>query len=206
MKKLIVFAVSLMMTLPGWAQLPSAEPDAAEPDSEKNPMSAVYKLYENSKGVSAIYISEEMFGMMSTFFAHAEETGVADMLVGDIGNANVEISNFFRFIDKLRGMFIMQTDEPKDAYSINWSVEQIINSKKNEYRELMQVSDGGDRIVFYYVTPDGKYVDEFLMLQTEVDDTLQPSVRSCAVIQFIAEGLTIQDIAALAAEMTKDSE
>lgn len=100
----------------------------------------------------------------------------------------------------------MQTDEPKDAYSINWSVEQIINSKKNEYRELMQVSDGGDRIVFYYVTPDGKYVDEFLMLQTEVDDTLQPSVRSCAVIQFIAEGLTIQDIAALAAEMTKDSE
>ncbi len=206
MKKLIVFAVSLMMTLPGWAQLPSAEPDAAEPDSEKNPMSAVYKLYENSKGVSAIYISEEMFGLMSTFFAHAEETGVADMLVGDIGNANVEISNFFRFIDKLRGMFIMQTDEPKDAYSINWSVEQIINSKKNEYRELMQVSDGGDRIVFYYVTPDGKYVDEFLMLQTEVDDTLQPSVRSCAVIQFIAEGLTIQDIAALAAEMTKDSE
>lgn len=206
MKKLIVFAVSLMMTLPGLAQLPSAEPDAAEPDSEKNPMSAVYKLYENSKGVSAIYISEEMFGLMSTFFAHAEETGVADMLVGDIGNANVEISNFFRFIDKLRGMFIMQTDEPKDAYSINWSVEQIINSKKNEYRELMQVSDGGDRIVFYYVTPDGKYVDEFLMLQTEVDDTLQPSVRSCAVIQFIAEGLTIQDIAALAAEMTKDSE
>ena len=206
MKKLIVFAVSLMMTLPGWAQLPSAEPDAAEPDSEKNPMSAVYKLYENSKGVSAIYISEEMFGLMSTFFAHAEETGVADMLVGDIGNANVEISNFFRFIDKLRGMFIMQTDEPKDAYSINWSVEQIINSKKNEYRELMQVSDGGDRIVFYYVTPDGKYVDEFLMLQTEVDDTLQPSVRSCAVIQFIAEGLTIQDIAALAAEMAKDSE
>ncbi len=206
MKKLIVFAVSLMMTLPGWAQLPSAEPDAAEPDSEKNPMSAVYKLYENSKGVSAIYISEEMFGLMSTFFAHAEETGVADMLVGDIGNANVEISNFFRFIDKLRGMFIMQTDEPKDAYSINWSVEQIINSKKNEYRELMQVSDGGDRIVFYYVTPDGKYVDEFLMLQAEVDDTLQPSVRSCAVIQFIAEGLTIQDIAALAAEMTKDSE
>jgi len=206
MKKLIVFAVSLMMTLPGWAQLPSAEPDAAEPDSEKNPMSAVYKLYENSKGVSTIYISEEMFGLMSTFFAHAEETGVADMLVGDIGNANVEISNFFRFIDKLRGMFIMQTDEPKDAYSINWSVEQIINSKKNEYRELMQVSDGGDRIVFYYVTPDGKYVDEFLMLQTEVDDTLQPSVRSCAVIQFIAEGLTIQDIAALAAEMTKDSE
>ncbi len=206
MKKLIVFAASLMMTLPGWAQLPSAEPDAAEPDSEKNPMSAVYKLYENSKGVSAIYISEEMFGLMSTFFAHAEETGVADMLVGDIGNANVEISNFFRFIDKLRGMFIMQTDEPKDAYSINWSVEQIINSKKNEYRELMQVSDGGDRIVFYYVTPDGKYVDEFLMLQTEVDDTLQPSVRSCAVIQFIAEGLTIQDIAALAAEMTKDSE
>lgn len=206
MKKLIVFAVSLMMTLPGWAQLPSAEPDAAEPDSEKNPMSAVYKLYENSKGVSTIYISEEMFGLMSTFFAHAEETGVADMLVGDIGNANVEISNFFRFIDKLRGMFIMQTDEPKDAYSINWSVEQIINSKKNEYRELMQVSDGGDRIVFYYVTPDGKYVDEFLMLQTEVDDTLQPSVRSCAVIQFIAEGLTIQDIAALDAEMTKDSE
>lgn len=206
MKKLIVFAASLMMTLPVWAQLPSAEPDAAEPDSEKNPMSAVYKLYENSKGVSTIYISEEMFGLMSTFFAHAEETGVADMLVGDIGNANVEISNFFRFIDKLRGMFIMQTDEPKDAYSINWSVEQIINSKKNEYRELMQVSDGGDRIVFYYVTPDGKYVDEFLMLQTEVDDTLQPSVRSCAVIQFIAEGLTIQDIAALAAEMTKDSE
>ena len=142
MKKLTVFAVSLMMTLPGWAQLPSAEPDAAEPDSEKNPMSAVYKLYENSKGVSTIYISEEMFGLMSTFFAHAEETGVADMLVGDIGNANVEISNFFRFIDKLRGMFIMQTDEPKDAYSINWSVEQIINSKKNEYRELMQVSDG----------------------------------------------------------------
>lgn len=206
MKKLIVFAASLMMTLPVWAQLPSAEPDAAEPDSDKNPMSAVYKLYENRKGVSAIYISEEMFGLMSTFFAHAEETGVADMLVGDIGNANVEISNFFRFIDKLRGMFIMQTDEPEDAYSINRSVEQIINSKKNEYRELMQVSDGGDRIVFYYVTPDGKYVDEFLMLQTEVDDTLQPSVRSCAVIQFIAEGLTIQDIAALAAEMTKDSE
>lgn len=57
-------------------------------------MSAVYKLYENSKGVSTIYISEEMFGLMSTFFAHAEETGVADMLVGDIGNANVEISNF----------------------------------------------------------------------------------------------------------------
>ena len=190
MKKLIVFAVSLMMTLPGWAQLPSAEPDAAEPDSEKNPMSAVYKLYENSKGVSAIYISEEMFGLMSTFFAHAEETGVADMLVGDIGNANVEISNFFRFIDKLRGMFIMQTDEPKDAYSINWSVEQIINSKKNEYRELMQ----------------GKYVDEFLMLQTEVDDAGQPAVQSCAVIQFIAEGLTIQDIAVLAAEMTKASQ
>ena len=206
MKKLIVFAASLMMTLPVWAQLPSTEPDAAEPDSEKNPMSAVYKLYENSKGVSTIYISEEMFGLMSTFFAHAEETGVADMLVGDIGNANVEISNFFRFIDKLRGMFIMQTDEPEDAYSINWSVEQIINSKKSEYRELMQVSDGGDRIVFYYVTPDGKYVDEFLMLQTEVDDTGQPAVHSCTVIQFIAEGLTIQDIAALAAEMTKDSQ
>ena len=44
------------------------------------------------------------------------------------------------------------------------------------------------------------------MLQTEVDDTGQPAVHSCAVIQFIAEGLTIQDIAALAAEMTKDSQ
>ena len=43
MKKLIVFAASLMMTLPVWAQLPSAGPDAAEPDSDKNPMSAVYK-------------------------------------------------------------------------------------------------------------------------------------------------------------------
>ena len=206
MKKLIVFAASLMMAFPGWAQLPSAEPDAAEPDSDKNPMSTVYKTYENRKGVSTVYISEEMFGLMSTIMAQAGETGVADMLVGDVDSENVEISKVFGFMDKLRGMYIIQTDEPEDAYSIDWDVRQVINGKKNEYRELMQASDGGDRIVFYYITPDKKYVDEFLMLQTEVDDTLQPSVRSCAVIQFIAEGLTIQDIAALAAEMTKDSQ
>ena len=206
MKKLIVFAASLMMTLPVWAQLPSAGPDAAEPDSDKNPMSAVYKSYENRKGVSTVYISKDMFSLMSTIMSQTEGSGAADMLVGDVEDESVDISKIFGFMDKLRGMYLMQTDEPKDAYSINWSVEQIINSKKNEYRELMQVSDGGDRIVFYYVTPDGKYVDEFLMLQTEVDDTGQPAVRSCTVIQFIAEGLTIQDIAALAAEMTKDSQ
>ena len=133
MKKLIVFAASLMMTLPGWAQLPSAGPDAAEPDSDKNPMSAVYKSYENRKGVSTVYISKEMFSLMSTIMSQAEGSGAADMLVGDVEDENVDISKIFGFMDKLRRMYLMQTDEPKDAYSINWSVEQIINSKKNEY-------------------------------------------------------------------------
>lgn len=205
MKKLIVFAASLMMTLPGWPQLPSGEPDAAEQPSDKNPMSRVYKMYENAKGVSIVYISEEMFGLMSAIMSQAGETGTADMIVGNVEDENVDISKIFGFMDKLRGMYIMQTDDPEEAYSIHRNVQQIIDGKENEYRELMKVSDGGDRIAFYYITPDKKYVEEFLMLQVEADDS-QQSISSCSVIQFIAEGLTIQDIAALAAEMTKDSE
>ena len=162
-------------------------------------------MYENAKGVSIVYISEEMFGLMSAIMSQAGETGTADMIVGNVEDENVDISKIFGFMDKLRGMYIMQTDDPEEAYSIHRNVQQIIDGKENEYRELMKVSDGGDRIAFYYITPDKKYVEEFLMLQVEADDS-QQSISSCSVIQFIAEGLTIQDIAALAAEMTKDSE
>ena len=150
-------------------------------------------MYENAKGVSIVYISEEMFGLMSAIMSQAGETGTADMIVGNVEDENVDISKIFGFMDKLRGMYIMQTDDPEEAYSIHRNVQQIIDGKENEYRELMKVSDGGDRIAFYYITPDKKYVEEFLMLQVEADDS-QQSISSCSVIQFIAEGLTIQDI------------
>lgn len=205
MKKSIVFAALLIIASPMWANSPFGESDAVEPASDKNPMSKVYKSYENAQGVSTVYISEEMFSLMSAIMSQADGGEMTNMLVGELEDENVDISKVLGFMDKLKGLNIMQTDNPKYAYCIKWSVERIVNDN-NEYQKLMQVSDGGDRIVFYYITPDGEHVREFLMLQAEVDNNQQQPTQSCAVIQFIAEGLTIQDIAALAAEMIKDSE
>ena len=61
------------------------------------------------------------------------------------------------------------------------------------------VKDSGDELTFYYKSADGKYINELLMqANTEGEEF--------TVIQFMADSLTFQDIAALAAEMTKDSQ
>ena len=61
--------------------------------------------------------------------------------------------------------------------------------------QLMKVKDGGDKVDFYYKSPDGKRIVEFLMLADSDEETV--------VIQFESDSLTFDDVAGLAATMAQ---
>ena len=64
-----------------------------------------------------------------------------------------------------------------------------------DYVQLMKVKDGGDKVDFYYKSPDGKRIVEFLMLADSDEETV--------VIQFESDSLTFDDVARLAAIMAQ---
>ena len=64
-----------------------------------------------------------------------------------------------------------------------------------DYVQLMKVKDGGDKVDFYYKSPDGKRIVEFLMLADSDEETV--------VIQFESDSLTFDDVARLAATMAQ---
>lgn len=202
MRKLIVFAASLMMTLPGWAQLPS-QPMSESPGSERkvSPLAHVYEQYGSRPNVSSIYISAEMFGLISA----VTEDGTVSISAGQMDVDGNDISEVLTLMDRLRGMYILSTDDPEQATSLFHVMSMTLDTK--DYTMLMKVTDDGENMVFYYRSPDKKQVEEFVMLESVKDgNRVTSSIVSCSVIQFEAENLTVKDIAALAAEMTKDSE
>lgn len=194
MKKSFVFVVSLLVALPVWAQLPS---------DQSSPLTRIYEKYGDRSDVSSIYISAETFALIS---ALTEDRDVnLRMKVNDM-----EVSRLFDVIDKLKGLFIISTEDPEDATSLYGDLSKVVEAKENKYIVLMKMKDGGEDVVFYYKSPDRKHVEEFLMLEAtrRVSGTESPvtgfPVTSCSAIQFEADGLTIQDIAAIAAEMASD--
>ena len=95
------------------------------------------------KGVTSVYISPKMFGMM-------KDT--------DTGNINLD-----KVVNKLTGLQILSTED-KDASTALRKETTFIN-RKNGYEELMRVKDGEERMFIYM--KEGNDVNQYVLMVDE---------------------------------------
>ena len=195
MKKLVVISVCMVLAaFPLLAQLPS---ETVPEKSDKNPVKTLYQKYENNPKVSSIYVSSEMLDLVSMLGDIHGEEFVGTVIVDGHEPFDVKDDNMVRaskILKNLKGLYLLSTEDAVTAAAMQKDL-----SVDGKYVEMMRVKDSGDELTFYYKSADGKYINELLMqANTEGEEF--------TVIQFMADSLTFQDIAALAAEMTKDSQ
>lgn len=192
MKKFFLAALFALFAVPVVSARMSELPDVSsgQKPSDENSVMTLYQKYENNPKVSTVYISKAMFeligalGIDSSNISLSVGTGAGDIKVED-----ADVAEAFKVLSTLKGLYILSTEDVATAESIRKDV-----NVDSDYEELMKVRDGGDRVDFYYKSPDGIHVSEFLMLAYSDDETV--------IIQFEADGLTLEDIAKLAAEMS----
>lgn len=106
---------------------------------------AFFKSYANVKGVSTVYVSRAMFGLMP------------DMKVG-----GKHLGQMARKIDQLR---VLTCERPSMAKGIA-AKAQTFYTAKHGYEPMMQVDDDGDHTTIYMKRhPKGK--NEFVLLSVE---------------------------------------
>ena len=143
--------------------------------TEEDNVKALYRKYENNPAVTTVYVSSAM------------------QVDGDGGSTDVdteELSQMFATISSLTGLYILSTEDQAVASDIRQNIRV-----DGDYVQLMKVKDGGDKVDFYYKSPDGKRIVEFLMLADSDEETV--------VIQFESDSLTFDDVAGLAAIMAQ---
>lgn len=113
---------------------------------------SIYTKYSDSEGISAVYISPAMFRMMGR---------VPSMEVND---TDVDLS---RIIMDLKGMYILNSENPKTNAAIRSDVNKFIS--KGEYELIMEVKDNGETVRIYTVG-DPKTVKGFVLLADERDE------------------------------------
>lgn len=191
MKKFFLVALLALFAVPAVSARMSETPEmsSGQKPSDINSVKTLYQKYENNPKVSTVYISKAMFeligalGIDSSNLTLSVDTGAGDFKVED-----ADVAEAFKVLSTLKGLYILSTEDAATAESIRKDV-----SVDSDYEELMKVRDGGDRVDFYYKSPDGIHVSEFLMLAYSDEETV--------IIQFEADGLTLEDVARLAAEM-----
>lgn len=105
----------------------------------------IYNKYSGKEGMSAVYISSAMFGLMKN---------MPDITIDD---NNV---NFNDIIRTFKGMYILSTDDRQLAGSIQTDVMRLVGTGK--YELLMEAKDGAENMQIYVVL-DGNIVSDFIM-------------------------------------------
>lgn len=192
MKKTVLAAACIMLlaVVPMSAQLPSELPSG-----DKDPVKGLYQKYENNPKVSSIYISAEMIRLVSLLgdMAGDNVSGTVSVTGGDsFGIEDIDVAQVFSILGKLKGLYLLSTEDVPTAEAMEKDLGGV-----GRYKELMRVKDSGDDLRFYYISPDGEYIEEFLMKANTGEGEF-------TVIQFQADSLTFQDIARFAAEMSRE--
>lgn len=160
---------------------------AAAPENEDNNVKALYQKYENNPAVTTVYVSSAMFDLLRSM----NIAGTIQASGGDSTDVNTEeLSHVFETVSSLTGLYILSTEDQAVASDMRRDVKV-----DGDYVQLMKVKDGGDKVDFYYKSPDGKRIVEFLMLADSDEETV--------VIQFESDSLTFDDVARLAAIMAQ---
>lgn len=105
----------------------------------------VFEKYADREGVTTVYISKKMFGMMKDF--KSEDLNLGE-LSGKINNLQILTCEDKNIADEVR----------KDIAHIN---------PKNGYEELMRVRDEGDRVTIYVKEDKGD--NEYVLIVDEPD-------------------------------------
>lgn len=160
---------------------------AAAPEAEDNNVKALYLKYENNPAVTTVYVSSAMFDLLRSM----NIAGTIHASGGDSTDVDTEeLSHVFETVSSLTGLYILSTEDQTVASDMRRDVKV-----DGDYVQLMKVKDGGDKVDFYYKSPDGKRIVEFLMLADSDEETV--------VIQFESDSLTFDDVARLAAIMAQ---
>ena len=158
--------------------------------AEEDNVKALYRKYENNPAVTTVYVSSAMFDLLRNLDVSVTGSVQVD---GDGGSTDVdteELSQMFATISSLTGLYILSTEDQAVASDMRQNIRV-----DGDYVQLMKVKDGGDKVDFYYKSPDGKRIVEFLMLADSDEETV--------VIQFESDSLTFDDVAGLAATMAQ---
>lgn len=105
-----------------------------------------FEKFADHKGVTSVYISKRMFGMMKNIDS------------GDINLNNVA--------GKINSLQILSCENKEVAAEVRKETAYI--KRENGYEELMRIKDEGDRITIY--AKEGKKENEYVLLVDEPDE------------------------------------
>lgn len=105
-----------------------------------------FEKFADRKGVTSVYISKKMFGMMKS-----------------IDSGDVDLNNV---ADKINSLQILSCENPEVADEVRKETAYI--KQENGYEELMRIKDEGDRITIY--AKEGKKENEYVLLVDEPDE------------------------------------
>lgn len=123
----------------------------------------IYRRYSDAPGVSAVYISPAMFGMINKIPSISIEDSEKD------------ISGI---VTSLEGMYILDIEDPVLAGRLEAEVNSYIS--KGRYQLLMEAKDSGDATRMYISLKDQDTIGEFVLISSGKGDN-----PSTAYISFV---------------------
>lgn len=105
-----------------------------------------FEKFADRKGVTSVYISKRMFGMMK-----------------NIDSGNVNLANV---ADKISGLQILSCENKTVADELRKETAHI--NRENGYEELIRVREEGERVTIY--VKEGKKENEYVLLVDEPDE------------------------------------
>ena len=113
---------------------------------------SIYQKYSDREKVSAVYISPAMF-----------------RIIGSIPDLEVEEEsvNLTPIIKSLKGMYIIDSENPDIREELIKEVEKFVDS--SEYELLMEAKEDGETVRIYTVG-DEQTVESFVMLACEAEE------------------------------------
>jgi len=136
MKKYIILSIAILTLM----FAPSLMTSAGAQD-------ALFKKYENSKGVTTVFISKSMLKLVSSF-----------------EKSDVDFSKISNRLDHVR---ILSCERPSVISEIKKDAVDYFN--KNKYEVAMQVNEDGERTTIY-MKEHGRDKREFVLLAVEKDE------------------------------------
>lgn len=121
-------------------------------DSFAQDARGLYNKYSDAEGVSAVYISPAMFRMIGR---------IPDL---DINGSDVNLAGI---IKSLRGMYILDCENPHVSMAVRRDTERLID--KGKFEMLMEVKDEGE-VVRMFTAGDEKIIDSLVMLTLDDDN------------------------------------
>lgn len=113
----------------------------------------IYRRYSDAPGVSAVYISPTMFGMINK---------IPSISVDD---NETDISGI---VTSLEGMYILDIEDPVLAGKLEAEVNSYIS--KGRYQLLMEAKDSEDATRMYISLKDPDTIGEFVLISAEKGD------------------------------------